>query len=68
MPIVLVQSGPSFMRGEQQITPMAMERTCEDCGSPAPFGITKNGKTLAYCGWRTGEPVCNRREVKTEAA
>jgi hypothetical protein len=61
MPYVLRRSGPNFLnKAGATVEPRALIGTCEDCGSPAPFGLTKNGKTLAYCGWANNEPVCKR--------
>lgn len=61
MPFALRQSGPSFERDGQTITPRAMISTCETCGYiGAPFGFVDpvTGHKTAWCGWRNGEPVC----------
>lgn len=56
MPSRIVEIGPRFLnRQGQAVTPMAIESTCEVCGSrDAPFGLG----ALRYCGWQDGRPQC----------
>lgn len=61
MPFVLRRSGNDFINKDgKTVAPRALIGQCEECGSPAPFGLTTNGKTLAYCGWDGSGPVCKR--------
>lgn len=62
MPFVLRRSGPNFTnKAGITVEPRALIGRCEDCGfEPAPFGLTTNGKTLAYCGWSPNGPACKR--------
>jgi hypothetical protein len=72
MPIELVQSGPAFLRGGVEITPMAEKRSCDGCGSEnAPFGIITGNRREAYCGWKDGKAQClsvRRNEKSKDAA